>query len=736
MDSTNITRVNNQKVVRDNRGFSTLEILIAFAIVILCIGAVILIVFGNQSVAVDSQINNEAISKAQKMLEDARATSRFDFNLVNPSNSTETSGALTFIKKLDVTQIDLFTKQAISTVSWISGGRTLSVFFTTLFTNLDSVTGGGTCSSILSNPTGWKTPTYYTFPSVTFAGPNANGFEISDLDVFNKKLYVVASDTPVPNPQSFFIVSLPDDPSQNPTVLGSVDNNGSSQTGLSAVRVSGNYAYVANAYAGSASNCVQNSNCAQLQVIDISNPSSPSVVKNLKIPTVTSGGKLSAGTSIYYKNGYVYLGLAKATTGNEFNIIDVGGGGGGASPTNPILKGGYPIGNGVNSITIKGNYAYVVSPNNENLTIIDISNKNNPTPPRAGGFTPIDLPEANGVGSNHGKTISVIGNTAYLGRTYGPKEFYALDIANPGSLSVVGAPLNIGSGNQTSINGLLIRDFLAFFITPSQFQVWNISDINNIQPWTLDGTTNSFLNMSILGGSGVATNCEGDRIYVAVSSSQGNNKDILGVIVPGTPSVYNLSNSGDITVTQGSSGSNTITRTIVSGTPSGETLTVSGLPNGASVNSFTNNPCAANCSGTLTINTTFPTTPAGTYPIIVSSPSGLTTTFNLIVNAAFTYSLNASPATKNLNQGSSYSELVTITKNTGAAQAVTLSLSSNFQNNVTVTPAPISASCTPNPTCNVVYTINAAANAQKATRTITVTGTSPATTASFTLTIQ
>ena len=50
------------------KGFITLEILIAFAVVILSISAVIMVTFGNQSVAVDSQVNLEAISKAQTFL--------------------------------------------------------------------------------------------------------------------------------------------------------------------------------------------------------------------------------------------------------------------------------------------------------------------------------------------------------------------------------------------------------------------------------------------------------------------------------------------------------------------------------------------------------------------------------------------------------------------------------------------------------------------------------------------
>jgi len=67
------------------KGGSTLEILIAFLIISLSIGAVTMLSFSNQSVAVDSETNNEALYKAQQMLEKARSDSRFDFALVNPT---------------------------------------------------------------------------------------------------------------------------------------------------------------------------------------------------------------------------------------------------------------------------------------------------------------------------------------------------------------------------------------------------------------------------------------------------------------------------------------------------------------------------------------------------------------------------------------------------------------------------------------------------------------------------
>lgn len=96
---------------------------------------------------------------------------------------------------------------------------------------------------------------------------------------------------------------------------------------------------------------------------------------------------------------------------------------------------------------------------------------------------------------------------------------------------------------------------------------------------------------------------------------------------------YDLSNGGPITVTAGGSGNTTITRTLVAGTPQPVTLSVSsGLPTGASVESWSSNPCSPTCSSTLRISTST-NTPAATYPITVTgSPLGRTTTFSLMVN--------------------------------------------------------------------------------------------------------
>ncbi len=255
-------------------GMSTLEVLIAFAVLVLCIGAVILVTFGNQSVAIDSQLNNEAIYKAKKMLEDLRAESRFDFALVNPKNETELSGPLTFTKNIEVRQVDLFTKQATSTVSWQSEGRTLSVFFSTFLTNPEAVNGGTTCSSILSG--NWTNPE--PLGDVDFGQNNG----ATDVDVFMQKAYATADPTAT-NKEDFYIIDV-SNPNLSPLpILGAINTG----PGTEALHVVGKYAYVAN-----------RSRLGQLQIIDINDSANPVQVATTTLINVTGTGAQALGNSI------------------------------------------------------------------------------------------------------------------------------------------------------------------------------------------------------------------------------------------------------------------------------------------------------------------------------------------------------------------------------------------------------------------------------------------------------
>ncbi len=124
---------------------------------------------------------------------------------------------------------------------------------------------------------------------------------------------------------------------------------------------------------------------------------------------------------------------------------------------------------------------------------------------------------------------------------------------------------------------------------------------------------------------------------------------------------FSLSNSGGITVTQGSSGTNTITASLVSGSAQPVSLSCSGgLPSGASCafNPQSGNPTY---SSALTISTSS-TTPTGSAVITITGTSGAithTTQFMLTVNPVtmmtVSYSIvgggNPSPPVFNYVQG-------------------------------------------------------------------------------------
>src|SRR5206468_577063 len=95
------------------------------------------------------------------------------------------------------------------------------------------------------------------------------------------------------------------------------------------------------------------------------------------------------------------------------------------------------------------------------------------------------------------------------------------------------------------------------------------------------------------------------------SAAQGNVTDTAGGLSHPTsftltvtaPFDFSLANSGDQSVVQGATVSNTITATLVSGTAQAVSFSASGLPAGASA-TFSPTACTPTCATTLTLTTT------------------------------------------------------------------------------------------------------------------------------------
>jgi hypothetical protein len=192
--------------------------------------------------------------------------------------------------------------------------------------------------------------------------------------------------------------------------------------------------------------------------------------------------------------------------------------------------------------------------------------------------------------------------------------------------------------------------------------------------------------------------------------------------VPPAPDFSLTASPASQTVIQGASTTYTINVARVGSFAGSVTLSVSGLPSGAS-GSFNPNP-ATGTSSTLSV-TTLSTTPTGTYAITVTGASGSLTHSagaSLVVNAPPPpdFSLSASPTSQNVIQGASTTYTISVARVSGFAGDVALSVSG--------LPSGASGSFSPNPatvsTSTSTLTVTSSASTTPGTYTLTVTGTS------------
>jgi hypothetical protein len=130
------------------------------------------------------------------------------------------------------------------------------------------------------------------------------------------------------------------------------------------------------------------------------------------------------------------------------------------------------------------------------------------------------------------------------------------------------------------------------------------------------------------------------------------------------PFNFSLASSGDKSVTAGSSVTNSISTTLVSGSAQAVTFLASGLPTGATA-SFSSTSCSPACSSTLTINTSGSTSAGSSTITVTASGGGLTktTTFSLNVSLQTVATPTISP------NGGSYLSSVSVTMQTATPGA-------------------------------------------------------------------
>jgi len=183
---------------------------------------------------------------------------------------------------------------------------------------------------------------------------------------------------------------------------------------------------------------------------------------------------------------------------------------------------------------------------------------------------------------------------------------------------------------------------------------------------------------------------------------------------------FSLSASpSSVTVTQGNSGTSTITVNPLNGFGGTVSLSASGQPNGVTV-SFGTNPTATNSLVTFTASASATT---GTFTITITGTTGAvshTTSVSLTVNTSAPppdFTLSAAPSSLSFNQGTSGQSIITVNP------------VNSFSGNVSLTASGMStgvtASFSPNPTAtSSTLLLSASSTATVGTFTITITGTS------------
>jgi hypothetical protein len=474
----------NRNISTSKKGFSTIEILIAFAVGIIFLTAAMMVAFSDptltrqisidsgQVAALDATLDNGGLNQASNKIGNMTA------NLMGAWNSTFSNVTGFFDDTPRVISIAPCLKEITNETSWSSlNSRDRQITFGTAVSNFDiaEALGQGGCDP--TPPGDWDNPEN-TGWSITPSEFTGQGTDIDTAKIDGGEYAVITGEINGVNKPDLIVVDISD-----PENLTSVSQIDLVPKGYGKVVVAGHYAYV-----------TQNDTLNHLQVIDLSDPENPTRVGQISIPQTTT----AIPRSLFYYDEKIYLGtqyLACPPTcaslqNNEFHIFDV------SSPTNPQHLASLNIDHNINDIYIQGDYAYLAtSDNSGEMMMVNISNPSSLVHPDTSGL------KYNPSGNQDGTSIYVIDQYAYLGRqrtTGSDSDFIKINISNPNSPTPE-KWRRLGLNPNTAVTDVVVQGRMAFLITSdsnSTFQAWDIRTGSGTQIVPTSSCSN-ILNLSV-----------------------------------------------------------------------------------------------------------------------------------------------------------------------------------------------------------------------------------------------
>ncbi|MFM2381985.1 MAG: hypothetical protein RLZZ76_752 [Candidatus Parcubacteria bacterium] len=464
---------------KQREGFSTIELLFAFALATLFLSGAALIAFGSQTIGLDVSLTQAAIGRVSTQMGKALASTSVQWHAVLPAQSgfyTEQNSASSVTPCL---------KEMESSSSWQSErGRGQNIALQSYLGSVHEANAqGGGCDPFVPVDV-WDNPNVLGSVSIS----NASGTGIAVRSVNNHVYTFLTANSAILSDDDFIVVDSTD--AEDPSVVGTPLSN---LVGLNGVAVGGSYAYVLN-----------NENVGQLRVIDVSNPLAPQeeVSAMRTLPNIVSScnpvGACLSGRSIAYFDGRLYIGTSYIAFGtsvqnHELHVYCVGDGvTPGCTPKNPVWLGSYNVNRNVNDIAVRTELVggvvktlvyLALSGSTNALAELKIYDASLPSGMyEVGSFNPS--------GTLYGTSIALLGNRAYLGReraAASSKDFYVLDISDPTHPTELYSR-KLGIANSTAVVGIAVQGSFAFVATSDSTNPLFVFDVSDATNPTMVGT--------------------------------------------------------------------------------------------------------------------------------------------------------------------------------------------------------------------------------------------------------
>ncbi|OGY58142.1 MAG: hypothetical protein A3C03_00185 [Candidatus Colwellbacteria bacterium RIFCSPHIGHO2_02_FULL_45_17] len=443
------------KTVYRKEGFSTIEMLVAFAILSLAFTGILTVVFGNDNFAIDAQLNSEALFYAERDLNEGRKQAENDFLGFAGFTTTADDGRYTITSTS--TGLTECSNLLETTASW--NPTTLRAQHVTLQSVIASVEEfikqGSDCDSFIGG--GWEAPKYYQNPEVIHPGSDATEVAVVEND---KGKFAFVTSLEVGNHSTFWVIDVTDP--DNLLLVAEFGGNGFDGDLTSIDTLSEDdvvYAFTT----GTTSSTQLTTMSVDFSAYPGSGPTIG--VATSSLPEAPTGD----GRSVYFYDSKVYVGTeylacpptCSPSQNNELHIFDA------STPGNPTWEASLNINHNINDIFVRNDFAYLaVSDNNGELMLVNID---------PGSDDYLDHPDTTGYkfnaqGNQDATSIWVLGERAYLGRVGGSntKDLYVLDVGNKSGITEVSSTnLDI---NGDEVVGLSVSGPLAFLSTSDQSQ--------------------------------------------------------------------------------------------------------------------------------------------------------------------------------------------------------------------------------------------------------------------------